>query len=152
MSRFSSVVAAAVLAVACFIAALVGLSTLAQAADGTVTPLSDEPTPLTAGDPTAALFQQVPDDCTALTTGLCLETVNTWSCPATLSADAKTRFAPSYAESIANPPTVAVAYLDTHCIFERATRITPATWRRLTGLDPLPEVAPTAVPVPSFTG
>lgn len=126
-------------ALALLTAAIIALSAIASANPPAPTPLELEPAPITAATDTIELHQQTPEACTPLTTGLCLETVNTWACPAGLSADAKQRLAPTYAENIANPQPYAVAYLDTHCTIEQTTRITPGTWLRLTGGTAVPD-------------
>jgi len=149
-------------------------------------PLTEEPRPLTT-DPSqvVVLHTVTPSTCTVLTTGVCLESFEIWSCPAgmlgenPLSHAARNRLAPTYAENIADPQPVALAYRNTHCVFEFFEPRTPTSVAVGVSVNVVPSivcpegsdgfavmgesfcvasptvvspVTPVAVPVPVFTG
>lgn len=125
----------------------------AFARDDDPTPLSLEPAPLTADTQVVDLHRVVPEVCTPLTDGFCAERVETWICPAGLSADAKARklIDQPYNRPILTAMLEPVAYLDTHCEFVQLDWITVTGWADVKlGIKPGPP--PVEAPVPAFTG
>jgi hypothetical protein len=139
-----------------------------------ITPLEAEPVSLSVnGNQHIFDHASVPDVCSITVdragTPSCIERISDWICPSgngtnPLSADARARYSPTYADSIANPVTPR-AYLNTHCLListrplavpapSVACREGEQVAMNSAGdlVCAVPAAAATPVAVPSFTG